>query len=93
MLVSARVTLSQLFVNPSEHATSKAVYHFPVPASAAICAFEMRIGDGRIIKGISKDSKVAAEEFETAIQEGREASLLKWITDDSTCATVSLMHQ
>ncbi|KIK70397.1 hypothetical protein GYMLUDRAFT_32399 [Collybiopsis luxurians FD-317 M1] len=80
--ISARVTLAQTFANFSEHATSKAVYHFPVPASAAICAFEMRLGDGRMIKGVSKDNKVAVEEFERAVQEGREASLLKWITDD-----------
>ncbi|KAF5392554.1 hypothetical protein D9757_002171 [Collybiopsis confluens] len=84
--ISARVTLTQTFVN-SEHATSRAVYHFPVPASAAICAFEMRLGDGRMIKGVSKDNKDAAEQFEKAVQAGREASLLKWITDDSSSAS------
>ncbi|KAJ3761555.1 von Willebrand factor type A domain-containing protein [Lentinula raphanica] len=80
--ISARVTLTQSFYNPSQHATSQAVYHFPVPASAAICAFEMRLGNGRVIKGISKDNKTAEEEFEKAVREGRQTSLLKWVTDD-----------
>ncbi|KAJ4499292.1 von Willebrand factor type A domain-containing protein [Lentinula lateritia] len=80
--ISARVTLTQSFLNPSEHATNKAVYYFPVPASAAVCAFEMRLDDGRIIKGISRDNKSAVEEFERAVREGREASLLKWVTND-----------
>ncbi|KAJ3724254.1 hypothetical protein DFJ43DRAFT_595773 [Lentinula guzmanii] len=82
--ISARVTLTQSFLNPSPHATSKAVYYFPVPATAAICAFEMRLGDGRIIKGVSKDNKLAIEEFEQATRDGRAASLLKWVTDDGS---------
>lgn len=86
MAVSARVTLTQSYVNPSEHATSKAVYHFPVPALAAICAFEMRLGNGKVIKGISRNNKEALVEFENAAREGREASLLKWVTDDSVCS-------
>ncbi|KAK7029653.1 hypothetical protein VNI00_014351 [Paramarasmius palmivorus] len=80
--VSARVTLTQVFSNPTDNATSRAVYFFPVPASAAICAFEMRTSDDRVLRAKCMDRDVAREKYETAVSQGAEAGLLEWVTDD-----------
>ncbi|KAK0208890.1 von Willebrand factor type A domain-containing protein [Desarmillaria ectypa] len=80
--VSSRVTLSQTYINPSDHPTSKARYYFPVPASAAICSFEMRTSRGRVITGIAKEKLQAREEHEQAVASGRFTGLLEWVTDD-----------
>ncbi|KAJ7596778.1 hypothetical protein C8J56DRAFT_918310 [Mycena floridula] len=81
--VSARVIVTQCFSNPSDHPTSRALYCFPVPASAAICAFEMRtISEGRVHRGIAKEKQQARAEFEKAVREGRDAGLLECIAAD-----------
>jgi len=82
--VSARVTLRQTFVNSSEIATGHAKYVFPVPARAAVCAFEMHFADGRIITGVSKEKVLAAKEHENAIRAGKASGLVDWVTDDSS---------
>lgn len=80
--VSSRVTVNQTYVNHSDHPTSKARYYFPVPASAAICSFEMRTSKGRVITGVAKEKLQAREEHERAIASGRFTGLLEWVTDD-----------
>ncbi|KAK0466380.1 von Willebrand factor type A domain-containing protein [Desarmillaria tabescens] len=80
--VSSRVTLSQTYVNPSDHPTSKARYYFPVPASAAICSFEMRTSRGQVITGIAKEKLQAREEHEQAVASGRSTALVEWVSDD-----------
>ncbi|KAJ8091380.1 hypothetical protein PM082_015098 [Marasmius tenuissimus] len=80
--VSARVTLTQVFSNSSSHPTSRAVYYFPVPADAAICAFEMSLGNGRVIRATCKEKTQAREDFEAALLQGKQASMLEWVTDD-----------
>ncbi|KAK0481590.1 von Willebrand factor type A domain-containing protein [Armillaria novae-zelandiae] len=80
--VSSRVTVNQTYVNHSDHPTSKARYYFPVPASAAICSFEMRTSRGRVITGVAKEKLQAREEHERAIASGRFTGLLEWVTDD-----------
>ncbi|KAG2067234.1 hypothetical protein BDR04DRAFT_1105396 [Suillus decipiens] len=59
--VSARVMLSQVFENESEIPTSRAKYVFPLPASAAICAFELEHADGRVITGATKEKSEVPE--------------------------------
>ncbi|KAL0581376.1 hypothetical protein V5O48_000640 [Marasmius crinis-equi] len=80
--VSARVTLIQIFSNSSDHPTSRAVYYFPVPADAAVCGFEMSLGDGRVIRATCKEKTQAREDFEAALLQGKQASMLEWVTDD-----------
>ncbi|KAJ7124825.1 hypothetical protein C8R43DRAFT_1030894 [Mycena crocata] len=80
--VSARVTLTQKYRNPLPNATSRAVYYFPVPASSAICAFEMRTTDDRIVTALCKEKTKAREEYEQALAQGQETSLLEWVADD-----------
>ncbi|KAG7450127.1 uncharacterized protein BT62DRAFT_839561, partial [Guyanagaster necrorhizus] len=80
--VSSRVIISQTYINPSDHPTSKARYYFPVPSSAAICSFEMQTSRGRVITGISKEKSQAREEHERAVASGNFTGLLEWVTDD-----------
>ncbi|KAG6857619.1 hypothetical protein H0H87_010187 [Tephrocybe sp. NHM501043] len=51
---------------------------FPVPASAAICAFSLETSDGRIVKGVAKDKDIAQQEFEDAQQTGQLAGLVNY---------------
>ena len=81
--VSARVTLAQSYSNPSDTSTGRCKYCFPVPASAAICAFSMTTSDGRTIDGIVKDKDRAREEYKAALDAGRSAGMLEYVTDDS----------
>ncbi|KAG1755260.1 uncharacterized protein EDB91DRAFT_1098001 [Suillus paluster] len=80
--VSARVVLSQVFENVSENPTSRAKYVFPLPASAATCAFELEHDDGRVIVGVAKEKSEAAEAFQSALDAGMTAGLVEWATDD-----------
>ncbi|EGO18866.1 hypothetical protein SERLADRAFT_412065 [Serpula lacrymans var. lacrymans S7.9] len=80
--VSARVQLSQLFVNPSDAPTGRAKYVFPIPARAAVCAFELKHADGKIIRGTAKEKSEANQTFNSAIQAGNMAGLVEWVTDD-----------
>lgn len=81
--VSARIDVIQAFSNPSGQSTPRAKYVFPVPARAAVCAFDMSTSSGKAIVGISKHKTRAKSEFEVAVQAGKTAALVEWITDDS----------
>ncbi|KAG1893340.1 uncharacterized protein F5891DRAFT_1207717 [Suillus fuscotomentosus] len=59
--ISARVVLSQVFENVSDSPTSRAKYVFPLPASAAACAFELEHADGRVIVSVAKEKSEAAQ--------------------------------
>ncbi|KAG2126598.1 hypothetical protein DEU56DRAFT_822144 [Suillus clintonianus] len=80
--VSARVVLSQVFENVSESPTSRAKYVFPLPASAAACAFELEHADGRVIVGDAKEKSEAAQTFQSALDAGKSAGLVEQVTDD-----------
>ncbi|KAJ7151532.1 von Willebrand domain-containing protein [Mycena filopes] len=80
--VAARVTLKQVYRNPLPTATSRAVYYFPVPANGAVCAFEMTTSDDRVVKALCKEKTQAREEYEQALAQGQETSLLEWVADD-----------
>jgi hypothetical protein len=84
--VSARVVLTQTYTNTSETPTSRAKYVFPVPSRAAVCAFELKHPDGRIIVGEAKEKGKAVEMHETAIREGKFTGLFEWVTDDGQCS-------
>lgn len=62
--ISARVTLSQVFENESDSPTSRAKYVFPLPASASVCAFELKHADGRILTGIAEETSEATRTFD-----------------------------
>ena len=61
-------------------------YIVTVPASAAVCAFELRTADDRVVVGLVKEKTQATREFEDAYREGRFAGLVDWVSDDSEYA-------
>ncbi|KAJ2919282.1 hypothetical protein MD484_g1078, partial [Candolleomyces efflorescens] len=88
--VTARVTLIQRFYNATPNRTGRAKYCFPVPASAAICAFQFEASDGRILRGECKEKGLAQEQYEAAVASGQTAGLLEYVTDD--IFTISVGH-
>ena len=84
VIVSARVDVIQTFYNPSRDSTPRAKYLFPLPAQAAVCAFDMGTSFGRVIVGVAKEKQQAQEDFEQAIQRGKKTALVEWGTGDST---------
>jgi Ca-activated chloride channel family protein len=70
----ARVRVSQRFAN-EEKQPVEAVYKFPLPEGAAICAFTARI-DGREITGEIEKREKAFEIYDKALEEGHGAYLL-----------------
>jgi hypothetical protein len=77
------VTVTQKFYNNSPVRTGRAKYCFPVPASAAVCAFQLTGSDGRVIRGECKEKELAQEQYEAAMATGQTAGLLEYVTDDS----------
>lgn len=62
--------------------TSRAKYIFPVPAGAAVCAFEMHLADGRVISGEAKDREKARLQFDQAVTAGKRAALVDRVSGD-----------
>ncbi|KAG1794931.1 hypothetical protein EV424DRAFT_1547817 [Suillus variegatus] len=78
--VSAKVMVYQIFENESESPTSRAKYVFPLPANAAICAFELEHADGRVITGVTEKKSEAAEAFHGAMDAGMHAGSVEIFT-------------
>jgi hypothetical protein len=81
-IVSARVALTQVFSNTSNRTDVSAQYVFPVPARAAVCAFEMKTQDGRVVHGVVKEKAQAKKEYDTAVSGGKWAGLVTEVTKD-----------
>lgn len=81
--VSARVTVRQEFVNSSMTSTSRTKYIFPLPAHAAVCAFEMRTSGGWRIVGEAKEKSEADREHKEALGQGITTGLVERVAGDS----------
>ncbi|KAJ2933575.1 hypothetical protein H1R20_g3513, partial [Candolleomyces eurysporus] len=81
-IADARITLTQRFYNATPNRTGRAKYCFPVPDSAAICAFQFKSSDGRVLRGECKERDLAQEQYEAAVASGQMAGLLEYVTDD-----------
>lgn len=73
----------QTYSNPLGTLTGRCKYMFPVPATAAVCAFHMETSDGRIVEGVAKDREVAQREYESAVRANQLAGLINYATNDS----------
>jgi Ca-activated chloride channel family protein len=69
----ARVTLTQTFGNRFDQPL-EASYIFPLPDRAAVTEFRMEVGE-RVVEGVLKERGEARAAYDTAIQEGRRASI------------------
>lgn len=85
--VHAEVWVEQTFTNPRTFPI-EASYTFPINEGAAVCGFEMIRGDGRKISGQVMEKSVAQNTFETAVEQGKTASLAAEQTKDGTCLPV-----
>lgn len=72
--MGAQVTVSQNFHN-EENNPIEAVYSFPLPEAAAICGFEVRLGE-RVITGRVEEKETAFAQYDEAIREGHGAYLV-----------------
>ena len=73
--MSQRTTVEQTFVNLEPRAI-EAVYTFPLPEGAAVCAFEVITGD-RVLSGVVEESDKAIEQYDDAIADGDGAFLME----------------
>jgi Ca-activated chloride channel family protein len=71
--MSQKTVVEQAFVNREPRAI-EAVYTFPLPDGAAVCAFEVVTGD-RVLTGVVDESDRAIEKYESAIEQGDAAYL------------------
>jgi Ca-activated chloride channel family protein len=69
----ARVALTQTFGNRFDRPL-EATYIFPLPDRAAVTEFRMEVGE-RVVEGVLKERGQARAEYDTAIREGRRASI------------------
>ncbi|RIA99005.1 hypothetical protein C1645_557241 [Glomus cerebriforme] len=72
----SEVTISQTYKNV-EKDPIEAQYKFPIHEAAAICGFEAEIDGQRKVKGVVKEAKQAAEEYNDAIDKGHGVYLLE----------------
>lgn len=82
--VSAIVTITQKFWQYLSTPVHHANYVFPVPSRAAVCGFEMRTQDGRVVKAIAKEKEQARHEYNAAVSAGKMAGLVEHVTDDGS---------
>ncbi|MCA9522674.1 MAG: VWA domain-containing protein, partial [Myxococcales bacterium] len=72
--VASRVTIAQRFRN-TESQPIEAMYTFPLDEGSAVCAFEVEIGERRVI-GRVEEREAAFERYDQAIADGDGAFLL-----------------
>ena len=87
--MSAHVVVFHKFRNESEKATGRAKYVFPVPARAAVCAFQMETSDGDIVVGEVKEKTEAEAQYKAALEAGKMAGMVNWAGDDGEYCTSS----
>jgi Ca-activated chloride channel family protein len=71
--MSQKTLVEQTFVNREQHAI-EAVYTFPLPDGAAVCAFEVVTGD-HVLTGVIEETDDAIDKYESAIDAGDAAYL------------------
>ena len=76
------MTVTQQFWQYSPNGLPRAKYVFPVPARAAVCAFEMIAEDGTVITAVAKEKEEAKREHEAALRQGQMTGLVEHVTDD-----------
>ena len=81
-----KTTIEKTFAN-LEKKPIEAIYNFPLPANAAVCAFEI-ITDDRILTGQIDEAETAAENYQTAIEEGHGAFMATQVRPDVFTVTV-----
>ena len=71
----AEVSVTQRFSNPLRE-PAELTYLFPLPHTAALSSFEVRLGS-RVITGELRELEAARREYEEAVQQGHQAGLVE----------------
>ena len=79
--LSAQVKVIQSFTNDAP-LPIEAIYSFPIPARAAVCGFVMVRQNGTRVKGIVQEKTEAKQTYDTAVSQGKTASLMTQETPD-----------
>lgn len=87
--LSASIQLEQHFHNETRQSLECA-YTFPVPARAVVHSFTLVKQDGSRVVGIVQEKAQARETYETAVSEGKVASLLEQDTPDGEYVSSAL---
>ena len=85
--IIARARVTQIFKNPSAE-WIEAIYIFPLPEGAAVDTLRMKVGD-RTLEGVVREKEEARQEYVTAVQEGKKASLIEQQRPDVFTASVA----
>ena len=83
------MVLLHVFENTLAEASGRAKFVLPVPAGAAVCAFQMETSDGKLVVGQVKEKSEAESVFATAVQQGKTAGLVNWAGDDGSRRSTS----
>lgn len=58
------------------------MYHFPIYEGAAICGLTATYADGTVVEGVVKERDEAAQAYEQAQRQGKQANLLQTVRRD-----------
>lgn len=73
---TAKVTVTQEFMNSTHSLIPKARYTFPLPPGSSVVDFSCRIGRDRLLRGKVKPKAAARETFQEAVRQNQAAGLL-----------------
>lgn len=79
--LAAQVKLTQTFENDADISV-EAAYSFPIPARAAVSHFVLIKQDGTRVLGVIQEKFEARQTYETAVAQGKMASLMEQQTPD-----------
>jgi Mg-chelatase subunit ChlD len=90
---TAKVSVTQLFVNDSGGRIPRASYTFPLPYGCAVSEFICHIGRNRVLRGKIKEREEAREAFEEAIGRNETVGLLDQHTTEVFTTTLGNIPQ
>jgi hypothetical protein len=73
----AKVTVTHLFWNNTNHTIRKGSYTFPLPAKCTVVGFNCRIGINKVLRGKVKPKAEAQATFEDAVARDETAGMLE----------------
>jgi Vault protein inter-alpha-trypsin domain/von Willebrand factor type A domain len=86
---TAKVSVTQIFLNNSNNVIPKGAYTFPLPAGCTVVEFSCRVGSTRIVRGRVKPKLEAREAFDDAARRNRPAALFEQDTPEIFTTTLA----
>jgi hypothetical protein len=86
---TAKVSVTQTFLNNTHNVIPKGAYSFPLPAGCTVVGFSCRVGSTRIVRGRVKPKLEAREAFDNAARRNQLAGLLEQATPEIFTTTLA----